>query len=65
MLKSECTPEEWAVFAAERRKKDASADAPIKGADVWLSKGWLKLNPQAKARQDAKPSRFSAGECPL
>ena len=23
MLKSECTPEEWAVFAAERRKKDA------------------------------------------
>jgi len=58
MLKSQCTPEEWEVFAAERRRKDASSDAPIKGADVLLSRAWLKLKPHPRAREGAKSSRY-------
>lgn len=59
MLKSECTPEEWAAFAAKRRKKDASSDAPIVGADLLLSRKWLKLKPHPRAREGAKSSLYS------
>lgn len=58
MLKSECTSEEWEVFAAERRRKDASSDAPIKGADVWLSRCWAKLKLHPRAREGVKSSRY-------
>jgi len=58
MLKSQCTPEEWEVFAAERRRKDASSDAPIKGADVWLSRRWTKLKLHPRAREGVKSSRY-------
>ena len=58
MLKSQCTPEEWEVFAAERRRKDASSDAPLEGADALLSRCWTKLKPNPRAREGVKSSRY-------
>jgi len=40
MLKSECTEEEWKIFADKRREMDASADRSLEGATELLSKAW-------------------------
>jgi len=60
MLKSECTEEEWEVFADKRRQMDASADKPIDGAAAWLSKYWGKK--RMRGRLPAKPSRYLTGD---
>tara|TARA_R110000764_G_scaffold201300_1_gene286532 strand:+ start:740 stop:922 length:183 start_codon:yes stop_codon:yes gene_type:complete len=48
MLKSECTEEEWKVFADKRRGMDASADRSLDGAAELLAKPWtLRKNKKA------------------
>ena len=44
MLKSECTEEEWKVFAEKRRLMDASADRSLEGAAELLAKPWKLKN---------------------
>lgn len=59
LLKSNCTPEQWAIEVAKRLEREqmrGSADRPIPGAAKWLSRSWLKLKPNPKARELAKPS---------
>jgi len=51
MLKSECTEEEWKVFAEKRRLMDASADRPLDGAAELLSKAWT-LNKKVTRGED-------------
>ena len=48
MLKSECTEEEWKIFADKRREMDASADRSLEGATELLAKPWsLRKNKKA------------------
>ena len=48
MLKSECTEEEWKIFADKRRFMDASADRSLEGAAELLAKPWtLRKNKKA------------------
>jgi hypothetical protein len=63
VLKSECTTEQWEVFAEKRRHMDASADRPIDGAAYWLAKYWGKI--RVRGRLPAKPSRYLTGDSML
>jgi len=48
MLKSECTEEEWKIFADKRRFMDASADRSLEGAAELLAKPWKLTNRRVK-----------------
>jgi len=48
MLKSECTEEEWKIFADKRREMDASADRSLDGATELLAKPWKLTNRRVK-----------------
>ena len=64
LLKSNCTPEQWAIEVAKRLEREqtrGSADLPIPGAAKWLSKSWLKLKPNPRAREFVKPYLYTSG----
>ena len=59
MRKSECTEEEWKVFADKRREMDASADRSLDGAAELLSKPWTLR----KNKKTAKGGTYFGKTC--